>query len=112
MSSVEQLNIQLIDESRPIVQEGQFNYNKRLHTECKDWVSLYGFFQTEKYFKNVEDIIRNDFTFKDEILDPCGEMMSDIDGQVIALHIRRGDYLTNSNNHNVLGLDYYEKGSL
>ena len=38
MSSVEQLNIQLIDESRPIVQEGQFNYNKKLHTECKEWI--------------------------------------------------------------------------
>jgi len=109
MSSVNELNIQFIDKSRPIAQEGQFNYNEKLHTECKDWVSLHGFFQTEKYFKNVEDIIRNDFTFKDEILHPCQEMMSGIDGQVIALHIRRGDYLINPDNHNVLGLDYYKK---
>jgi hypothetical protein len=33
--------------------------------------------------------------------------MSEVD-RPIALHIRRGDFLINSANHNNLGLDYYE----
>ena len=70
--------------------------------------SLWGFFQTEKYFKHIEDEIRKDFTFKDEILFPCKELIETVDNP-IALHIRRGDFLTNSGNHPPLGLDYYEK---
>jgi hypothetical protein len=33
--------------------------------------------------------------------------MSEVD-RPIALHIRRGDFIINSANHNNLGLDYYE----
>ena len=108
MSSVSQLNIQFIDSSRPFKQESGFTYDKDLHIGCPDWVSLYGFFQSEKYFKNVEDIIRKDFTFKEEIRKPCEEMMSQLEGQVIGLHIRRKDYLTN-NNHCVLDTSYYKQ---
>ena len=44
---------------------------------CPDHVDIRGYFQTEKYFKHIEDEIREDFTFKDEILNPCKEMMED-----------------------------------
>lgn len=114
MSSVTNLNLQSIDSERPVVSEGGFEFNETLFNECPDWVSLYGFFQTEKYFKNVEDVIRKDFTFKKEILDPCKEMISGIreennDSSIVSLHIRRTDYLTNSCNHSPLGLEYYER---
>jgi len=108
METVSQLNIQSIDSSRPFASEETFNFNEKLFNECPDWVSLWGFFQSEKYFKNVEEIIRKDFTFKDEILDPCKEMMDNVEGQIIGLHIRRTDFLTNPN-HNFVGLEYYKK---
>jgi len=110
MESVSQLNIQGIDPDRPFAPEETFNFNEKLYNECPDWVSLYGFFQTEKYFKNVENIIRKDFTFKDEILEPCHDMMQGIleNGRVVGLHIRRKDYLTNPN-HKFVGIDYYER---
>tara|TARA_R100000278_G_C5470076_1_gene164150 strand:- start:1043 stop:1846 length:804 start_codon:yes stop_codon:yes gene_type:complete len=110
MKNVNQLNIQNIDYDRPFAVEETFNFNKKLFNECPDWVSLYGFFQTEKYFKNVEDIIREDFIFKDDILHPCQDMMQGIleQGTVVGLHIRRKDYLTNPNHHFV-GIDYYER---
>ena len=109
MESVSELNIQSIDSQRPLVPEETFTFNEKLF-ECPDWVSLWGFFQSERYFKNVEEIIRKDFIFKDEILNPCKEMMDGVleDGKVIGLHIRRKDYLTNPNHHFV-GLDYYKK---
>ena len=70
--------------------------------------SLWGFFQTEKYFKHIEDEIRNDFKFKSEISFPCKDLVETVDNP-IALHIRRGDFVHNSGNHPPLGLDYYEK---
>ena len=110
MESVTDLNIQGIDPDRPFAPEETFSFNEKLFNECPEWVSLYGFFQTEKYFKNVEDIIRKDFTFKDEILEPCDDMMQGVleDGKVVGLHIRRQDFLTNPN-HQFVGLDYYKR---
>ena len=69
-------------------------------------MSLYGFFQTEKYFKHIADEVREDFSFKDEIENPCNEMIQAVENP-ISLHIRRGDFLTNNANHNNLTLDYY-----
>ena len=109
METTSPLNIQVIDVARPIMYEGPFHYNENLHKSCPDWVSICGFFQSEKYFKNVEDEIRKNYTFKDEILEPCKEMMDSLEGaEVIGLHIRRQDYLTNPN-HCALDMSYYEE---
>ena len=108
LSNTTSLNVQFIDSSRPIVLEETFSFNEKLFNECPDWVSIQGFFQTEKYFKHIEDEIRGDFVFKDEILEPCKEMILQLNTSPIALHIRRTDYITNSN-HSVLGLNYYQK---
>ena len=109
MKNVSQLNIQSIDYSRPVIPESGFNFDEKVFN-CGDWISLWGFFQSEKYFKNVEDIIREDFTFKDDILHPCQDMMQGVleQGKVVGLHVRRTDYLTNPNHHFV-GLDYYKE---
>ena len=107
LSNTTQLNVQFIDSKRPTVTESSFCFDEKLFNECPDWVSLQGYFQTEKYFKHIVDEIKGDFTFKDEILEPCNEMLSEINSPV-SLHIRRTDYITNPN-HTALGLDYYEK---
>ena len=106
MSSVTQLNIQYIDQDRPVAQEDGFAFNEELFNNCPDWTSLQGYFQTEKYFKHIEDEIKEDFTFEISFL--CKHNMSEMD-RPIALHIRRGDFLKNAGNHTNLGLDYYEK---
>ena len=66
LSRTTQLNLQVIDPDRPVVQEQGFQFNETLFNECPDWVSLYGFFQTEKYFKHIEDQIREDFSSLNE----------------------------------------------
>jgi len=108
LASTTPFNVQFIDVDRPTVTEGTFSFNKKFFNECPDWVSIQGYFQSEKYFKHIEDEIRSDFTFKDDILEPCKEMISQLYASPIALHIRRTDYITNSN-HTILGLDYYRK---
>ncbi len=107
MSTLTQSNIGMVESGDPRT-EGGHNFNETLFNTCPDNVSLHGYFQSEKYFKNVEEEIRQDFTFKNEIAIPCKHMMSTMDTP-IALHIRRGDFLINSDNHHNLGLDYYEK---
>ena len=104
LKNFSELNCQVIDKDRPVVQEHQFHFNEQLFKNCPDWVSLAGFFQTEKYFKNIEKEIREDFTFKDEILEPCQEMMGEFGEAPLSLHIRRGDFLINSANHHNLDL--------
>ena len=107
LSRTSQLNLQAIDPDRPVVQEQGFQFNETLFNECPDWVSLYGFFQTEKYFKHIEDEIRSDFTFDAGIVDPCKEMIESVENP-IALHVRRTDYVKNSANHFNLTIEYYQ----
>ena len=91
----------------PVVNERHFHFDEELFRMCPDHVDLRGYFQTEKYFKHIEKEIRSDFTFKDEILNPCKEMIESVENP-IALHVRRGDYIQNSENHFNLPIAYYE----
>jgi len=101
-------NIRILDNGfAPIAKEDTFHFNELLFNQCPNDISLFGFFQTEKYFAHIESSIREDFTFGEHILNPCREMMSDVDN-AISLHVRRTDYTTNPN-HKALDLDYYER---
>ena len=92
----------------PTLNERFYHFDEELFNGCPDNVTLQGYFQTEKYFKNIEDEIRSDFTFKSDILNPCKEMISSVESP-IALHVRRTDYIKNSENHFNLPLEYYEE---
>ena len=76
------------------MQEPHFEFSQDLFDNCPDNVSLYGFFQTEKYFNYIRDDILKDFNFKDEIKDECESIIDEFDDP-IGLHIRRGDFLIN-----------------
>ena len=89
------------------VQENTYTFDKDLFENCQDNVSLHGFFQTEKYFKHIEDEIKKDFTFKRDWLQPCKECFED--NEYIGLHIRRTDYIQKQNYHPLCTLEYYEK---
>ena len=91
----------------PVVNERHFHFDEQLFKMCPDHVDLRGYFQTEKYFKHIEKEIRRDFTFKDEILNPCKEMIESVENP-IALHVRRGDYIKNAENHFNLPIEYYD----
>ena len=86
-----------------------FHFDEELFNTCPDDVNLNNYFQTEKYFKHIEKEIREDFTFNDEIVQDCNEIMSEV-GDAIFIHIRRGDYVATPNHHPVLPIEYYEEG--
>ena len=102
-------NIGLLNGGKsPTIHERHFHYDEEMFYQCPDNVSLQGYFQTEKYFRHIKAEIYDDFTFKDEILNPCKEMIKTVDNP-IALHVRRTDYVTNSANHPPCTLEYYEE---
>ncbi len=93
-----------------ILQEKGFDFDSSiLNGSTQIDYTLYGFFQTEKYFKHCANEVRSQFTFKKEIIDECKEIVEECFEEPIALHIRRGDFLINSGNHYNQTLDYYEE---
>ncbi|MDP1766805.1 MAG: alpha-1,2-fucosyltransferase [Methylotenera sp.] len=90
--------------------EPHFNYWNNIN-QLKDNVYLEGYWQSERYFHEFSNKIREDFTFKlpfskqnTEIADRIGKV------NALSLHVRRGDYANNSKTlatHGLCSLDYY-----
>lgn len=76
---------------------------------------LTGYFQSEKYFKGMRDILLREFVWKKEPQGKNLSLLKEIQQTPgsISLHIRRSDYITNENAAKVHGLtemSYYEAG--
>ena len=92
----------------PVTYETTHTFDGEIFSNLPDDRDLIGYFQTEKYFKHIEDEIREDFTFNPELVKSCKEFIDSLDSKVIALHVRRGDYVHNPN-HPVQPPEYYQQ---
>ncbi|MGA2914819.1 MAG: alpha-1,2-fucosyltransferase [Sedimentisphaerales bacterium] len=86
------------------------HFNPRL-LKLPDNVYIDGYFQSEKYFINIADIIRDEFRVKNE-LNGRNKNMAEMaqNTQSVSLHIRRGDYVSNpkaNQTHGTCSLAYY-----
>jgi hypothetical protein len=89
------------------VSEEQFEFDQDFFDNCPDNIDITGYFQTEKYFSHIEQELRKDFRFCDIIYETCSHYRKHIlSEKVVALHVRRGDYITDSN-FCLLEPDYY-----
>jgi hypothetical protein len=74
---------------------------------------LQGYWQSEKYFKDIEDIIRKEFRIKKMLPSKFKSLQSHINAtNSISLHVRHSDYLTNPERkkiHGILPITYYKK---
>lgn len=74
---------------------------------------LRGFFQSEKYFKGIANILREELSVKEEFIPADNLLLDKISNTTsVAIHIRRGDYIRNLSTMNAHGLcskDYYTK---
>lgn len=86
----------------------KFEFDKNFYENCPDNVDIAGFFQTKKYFQHIERQLRDDFVFKEDIFKTCVNYFKKINLSLprVSLHIRRTDYLTDSNFFN-LNINYY-----
>lgn len=82
-----------------------------LNIEDDDYIE--GYFQSEKYFKNIRDILLEQFSIKQNL----SNYTTEIEKKIIktknscSIHIRRGDFVntTNINIHGNCDLVYYKK---
>ena len=76
-------------------------------------IYLEGYWNSEKYFKNIEKIIRREFTIKIPQTGKNKELAETISSkQSVSIHIRRGDYVLDkqtNQTHGTCGLDYYHR---
>ena len=97
---------------RNIYREPHFFYDPNI-LKCKNDVYLEGYWQSEKYFKNIEHLIRSEFTPVTEPDNPTEKMADQIRSCVsVNLHFRRGDYVSNSTTnayHGTCSLEYYHR---
>ena len=74
-------------------------------------VYLDGSWQSEKYFADIETVIRQEFTVKTPQVGKDKELAEQMAScESVSLHIRRGDYVSDSHTNQILGpsdLDYY-----
>jgi hypothetical protein len=81
--------------------------------DLPDTACLEGYWQSERYFADVADRVRGDLTLRDAPTGRNAEVAAQIAScTAISLHVRRGDYVSNSTHnatHGVCALDYYRR---
>lgn len=61
-------------------------------------IYLHGYWQSEKYFNDITDVIRNDFSFATTLSDLDLEVLEKIKiHTAVSVHVRRGDYTIGKN---------------
>jgi len=95
-----------------VVVEKHFHFDPEI-LELPDNVYLTGYWQSEKYFKDIEDIIRQEFSIKPPQTEKDKEILKLIKAtQSVALCVRRGELVTNVAFYEAFGfckLDYYHR---
>lgn len=94
------------------IKEKSLLFDKKL-LEIDDNSYLDGYFQCEKYFKDIREIILKQFTINQDISNYTKEIKNKIQNSQnsCSLHIRRGDFVnsTNINIHGACDIEYYKK---
>ncbi len=93
-----------------VYREPHFHYDPMV-AELRAPVYLDGYWQSEKYFADIDGVLRRDFAAK-AALDRENESLGARIGAVnaVSLHVRRGDYVSNPTTnrfHGVCPPDYY-----
>lgn len=103
----------LLDPTRLLyVRENPYGFDDRF-SSFLDNVYLEGYWQSEKYFKDIEGAIRQEFTFKNPMTIEAQKLQAEISScNSVCVNVRRADYVTNpvaNKHHGVCGLDYFSQ---
>lgn len=80
--------------------------------KIKEPAYLQGYWQSELYFKDIENQIRKDFRLEGQLTDERQKIAKQIQAlNAISVHVRRGDYVTNpsaNKHHGTCPADWYK----
>ena len=108
-----ELNKILNPQSRQVIREMPYSYSQNIKNILRagNNVCLDGFWNNEGYFKEIESVIRRDFSLKVKMSIRAMKLAKRISRtNSVSIHVRRKDYVTNLNTrrfHRICGLDYY-----
>jgi hypothetical protein len=79
-------------------------------------VYLDGYWQSERYFKEIAALLRTEFTLRQPLSPQAQALLSAVQsGSSVSLHVRRGDYANSPHTNQVHGLlppDYYRRAAV
>lgn len=94
------------------IREAHYHFDMRI-LDMPDGVYLDGYWQSERYFADVADVIRADLTITAPAEGRNLELLEQIEScNAVSVHVRRGDYVSDKNTadyHGTCGLDYYHR---
>lgn len=90
--------------------EAHLGYDPQIESLGDDTL-LKGYWQTERYFADHDPTIREDLSFAEPPAGETARLLDEITRRpAVSLHIRRGDYVTNTKyaaTHGTTAMDYY-----
>jgi hypothetical protein len=92
------------------ITEKQFNFDPRI-LETVGPAYLDGYWQSEKYFESIKDIIRKELTLKNaESMEKIPAIRNIRESNSVSLHIRRTDYINGSDGfYQICPIEYYQR---
>lgn len=85
---------QYIDKGKTFIKEKDFHFQPEIIANPIDNAVYEGWFQSAKYFKGIENTIREDFKFQDAILEESKPLLEKIKTtNAVCLNVRRTDFL-------------------
>lgn len=90
--------------------EKSFSFDSNVFS-VGDNINFIGNYQSEKYFSSIREELLNDFSFKQEILNIANNLyiQQKKEKEIVAVHVRRGDYVNLQNFHPLCDMEYYKK---
>jgi hypothetical protein len=101
-----------VPQSSSLIIENQFNFDPQI-LEAPNNILLDGYWQTEKYFVDIKDILQREFVVKYQ-QDPQSAKFADHiqNTESVSLHVRRTDYVQNPLTNQIHGTcdqNYYDR---
>ena len=87
------------------VSERFFHFDFQLFN-INDNVNIDGYLQSERYFTHCKNEILNTLKIKSNFIEIATELLPKTDKELVAIHIRRGDYVHISDYHSLNGIEY------
>ncbi|MFO0453459.1 MAG: alpha-1,2-fucosyltransferase [Pseudomonadota bacterium] len=94
----------------PVITEPHFHFDPRLE-QAPAHCYLSGYWQSPRYFADIEPQIRQEFQVRDPLSENTRALAERIAAsESVAIHVRRGDYISNptaASVHGICGSEYY-----